>query len=234
MTCIDCMSRDNHAMACNEDTCHINDKAQWVPKPGMQMQLSVHHSASVHGHFYGIGLGPYRKIRNHLCRWERPFTPCRRCSGPTLTCGQGELWLSADGAMSLLRNVGHVEPMHLGSAPIVPRSLRTRWSRMKLRKKKQKMVPHHFRHVSFASLQRAEVEPMDDKGRTKTLTGALKAGALWKKTLEDTVEPNISAMGDFVKDTVSDWAAHIRCTSRTFKGAKLPNHNLRKLISETQ
>ena len=64
MTCIDCMSRDNHAMACNEDTCHINDKAQWVPKPGMQMQLSVHHSASVHGHFYGIGLGPYRKIRN--------------------------------------------------------------------------------------------------------------------------------------------------------------------------
>ena len=105
---------------------------------------------------------------------------------------------------------------------------------MKLRKKKQKMVPHHFRHVSFASLQRAEVEPMDDKGRTKTLTGALKAGALWKKTLEDTVEPNISAMGDFVKDTVSDWAAHIRCTSRTFKGAKLPNHNLRKLISETQ
>ena len=31
VTCIDCMRRDNHAMACNEDASHINDKAQWAP-----------------------------------------------------------------------------------------------------------------------------------------------------------------------------------------------------------
>ena len=36
-----------------------------MPKPGMQRScqcIIVH--LSVNGHFYGIGLGPYRKIRN--------------------------------------------------------------------------------------------------------------------------------------------------------------------------
>ena len=45
-------------MACNEDTCRINDKAQWAPAWRANAAVRVAVSASVHGRFYGIDPKP--------------------------------------------------------------------------------------------------------------------------------------------------------------------------------